>query len=351
MKRKIIFLFLMIFIITSCSKNKYKEKNSHTFFETFDTTITYTEYSDTKENFEKNASFVESEFKRLHKLFDRYHKYDVNNIYTINENAGKKPVKVDKDIIDVLKFSIENFDKTKGKVNITMGAVLEIWHNYRLKNEGLEDSKTIIPDSEELKNASRHTDINNIIIDESKLEVFIKNDKTSIDLGAVAKGYATELIAKKLKGRGVESATINAGGNVRTIGSPGDNRQTWGIAIQNPQIENGDFLDVLFVHDKSVVTSGDYQRYFTHKGKVYHHIVSPKTLQPEGDFNSVSIVTEDSGLADLLSTAIYLSTKEEAKEILSNYDDVGVLWYSKKNGKSNTENIDKYLKSKGAFSK
>lgn len=348
-KRKLIIVLAISMILSSCSKKVKLESFKNTFYGTFDTVITYLAFEENEKNFEKNYEFVEKEYQRLHKLYDRYNSYEgVVNVKTINENAGIKPVKVEKDLFDIIKFSIDNYEKTKGKVNIAMGSVLEIWHKYRLQNEGLKENETRIPKKEELLEANKNVDINNIVLDEKNMEVYIKDPKLSIDLGSVAKGYATELIAKKLVERGVKHAIINAGGNVRVIGKPGDDRKTWKIALQNPDLNSSDPLDILSINDKSVVTSGDYQRYFIHKGRNYHHIIDPITLEPGGEFSSISIVVKDSGIADLLSTAVYLSSKEEALEIIKNYEDVGVVWYSMNSGKDNTENLDEYLESKNS---
>lgn len=351
--KKIIGIISLCLILVGCSQSK--EKYNTTFYDTFDTQVLYVEYADSKKSFDENAKFVKDEFTRLHQLYDNYRTYDgVNNVMTINQNAGKESVKVDEDLFNLIKFSIENFDKALGKTNIAMGRVLEIWHDIRESNEDADDDKTILPNEADLVEANKYTNMDSIILDEENKTVYIEDPNMMIDFGAVAKGYATELVAKKLEEKGIEHASINAGGNVRTIGSPGDGRKTWGVALKNPDLESSDYLDVLYIEgSNSVVTSGDYQRFFMNNGKKYHHIIDPNTLWPEDTYAAVSIITEDSGLADLLSTALYLSTKEEAKEILSNFADteIGVIWADHEGNKTFTDNMEEIMASQGATSK
>lgn len=346
MKKKLLIILALLTFLVGCGK-KQKEKYSKMFYDTFDTQIQYLEYAESEEKFNENFKFVQSEFTRLHKLYDNYRNYDsLNNVKTINDNASKEPVKVDKDLFDLIKFSKDNYENTLGKVNIAMGSVLKIWHDVRENNEGLDESKTIIPTQKELDEANKHTDINAISLNEKDMTVYISDPKVSIDLGATAKGYAVELIAKKLEEKKIDNASINAGGNVRTIGKKADGKP-WRIALQNPDLSSDEYLDVVDLKGSmSVVTSGDYQRYFMHKGKRYHHLIDPKTLQPTLIYRSVSIITEDSGLADLLSTALYLSDQDEAKQILEKYKEkIDVLWATDTE-KWNTKGLDNILDSK-----
>lgn len=350
MKRVLLFL-VMIFALVGC--NSKLEKHSKTFYETFDTQILYLEYTKNEQEFNKNYEFVESEFRRLSKLYDNFKSFEgVNNVKTINEKAGIEAVKVDKDLFNAIKYGIEAYDKTLGKVNIAMGSVTRIWKDIMEQNADKPENETILPDENKLKEASKHMDIKNIILDEKNQTVFLKDKDMELDLGATAKGYAVELVAKKLEEKGVKHGSINAGGNVRTIGTPGDGRKTWGIALQNPDKNSKDYLDVMYVDGSySIVTSGDYERFFIHKGKIYDHIIDPATLSPNSKYRSVSIFTKDSGIADTLSTALYLSTKEEFEQIKKNYkEEFGVLWATD-NEKENTKNLDKILKSKGAMSR
>lgn len=357
MKKFTIFMVLLL-VLTGCTpadngQGEELETQQKTFYETFDTQITYSEFTNDQEAFDERADFVEKEFTRLHKLYDNYRTYEgVHNVMTINNKAGIEPVEVDPDLFNLIKYSKDSYDKTLGYTNIAMGSVLEIWHDVREHNEGLDESETILPNQADLEAANQYTDINSIVLDEENMTVYIDNENTSIDLGAVAKGYATELVAQKLIDMGVEHGSINAGGNVKTLGERGNGRTTWGIALQNFDPDSSDYLEVLYLEgEESVVTSGDYQRFFMHDGQRYHHLINPFTLWPETTYRSVSIVTKDSGLADLLSTAIYLADEKESQEIIDNFEDeIGVIWATDE-GKTNTPNMDNVMQSRGAESR
>jgi len=179
-----------------------------------------------------------------------------------------------------------------------------------------EKKPVALPNRAALEEANAHTAIQGVRLDESAQTAYLTDERMSLDLGSVAKGYATELVAQRLKARGITSGLISAGGNVKTIGLPADGREAWSIGIHNPKPNQAQVIAVVKVgEDMSMVTSGDYQRYFVHEGRKYHHIIDPETLEPGGAYPSVTVVVKDSGLADMLSTALFLSTEEEAEQI------------------------------------
>ncbi len=369
MKKLLIVLLSLSLILTACTGSKDKkesgaavdskgeavEKFEHTFFDTFDTIIKFVSYQKSQEDFDVYKDILVNEYQRLHKLYDNYNDYkDINNIKTVNDNAGKGPIEVDPDLINLIEFSIENNKKVSNKTNIAMGSVLKIWHDYREKGlENPQDAK--IPALDELQTAAGHMDIGNVKINKKNNTVELTDPEMSLDLGAVAKGYATELIAKKLMAEGLESGIISAGGNVRTIGKPQDGlREYWGIGIQNPDNALGksdeQTIEVLYVHDMSVVTSGDYQRYYEVDGKNYHHLIDPEELMPMTYFRSVSVVVEDSGMADFLSTAAYLMPFEDSKKLIESYKGAEALWIMNDNSIEATEGLLKSMRSQGASS-
>ncbi len=342
-------------ITLSGSRKVFKGKGE--FFDCFDTVISVTYYTKSVEEFQKLFDLTHKEYLRLHQLYDNYHGYDgVTNVFSVNQKAGQGAVPVSEELFSLLKLSKDNYDKVKGKVNIAMGSVLRLWHDAReangyyvngeeaeAKNSGKNTAeKGVLPTKEQLEEANRHCKISDMILNDKDRSVELKDSKMSLDLGAVAKGYATERIAQTMKKEGLESGLINAGGNVKVIGLPADGRKEWSIGVQNPKPEKEQMTWAIKVYkDQAVVTSGDYQRYFMVNGKKYHHIIDPKTLYPETRFPSVSVVTEDSGLADFLSTAMFLSDKTEAEEIRKNFSDraIGLVWIDVKNELSNTENL------------
>lgn len=336
-------------------KGEYKEytKYSDSFFDTFDTIVQVIGYTKTEDEFNSYVKKIESRFQELHKLYDIYNDYEgINNIKTINDNAGIKPIEVDKQVIDLIKFSKDWYDRAGGKTNIAMGSVLGIWHNYREKAEN-DPANAKIPSIGELLEPSKHTDIDRVVIDEENETVYLEDKKMSLDVGAVAKGYAIELVAREMIQDGFVSGIINAGGNIRVIGKPFDDiREKWGVGIQNPDEsiipDNNEVLDVVFVNNLSVVSSGDYQRYYVIDDRRIHHIIDPETLMPGDYFRAITIITEDSGAADFLSTAVFLMPYEEGKNLVDSLDGVEAVWVMPDGGVEATDGAKKIMKSQGA---
>lgn len=331
--------------------DKY-DKYSYEFFGTFDTVIQFMGYAEDEQQFNNMCQKGQSRFEELHKLYDIYHNYDgINNIKTINDNAGVKPVKVGQEIIDLILFSKEWYEKTGGTVNIALGPVLSIWHEYREK--GIDDPDSAkLPDMSELKKAALKTDITKVEVDTTHSTIFLAEKGMSLDVGAVAKGYATEIVAKELEGAGFTSFIISSGGNVRAVGKPMDGiRKKWGVGIQdpdeNPLIPDTPSLDTVFMTDCSLVTSGDYQRYYEVNGQRIHHLIDSTTLMPANHFRAVTVMTKNSGLADIMSTAVFLLPYDKSRELVESIDGVDALWVMNDGSIRATENMKKSLKDMG----
>lgn len=335
------------------TREKY-EKYSESMLDVFDTVITLVAYTKDEAEFERYFDYAYDRLHELHKLYDFYNTYaGINNILTINQNAGKAPLIVEQEIIDMLKFSKELYDKTGGRTNVAMGSVLRIWHNYR--DDGINDPDSAkLPDMDELKAASQHTDIDGIIIDEEQKTVFLTDPLMSLDVGAVAKGYATELVAKELIEMGMTSGILSSGGNIRAVGKPMDGiRERWGVGIQNPDksvfIEtDADLLDVIFVNDAAVASSGDYQRYYYVGNARLHHLINPDTLMPGNYYRAVTVLTDDAGLADYMSTALFLLPLDKSKQLANSMGNVEAFWVLPDGRLDATNGILKLLRSRGA---
>lgn len=380
MKKKISILLLLLLILTSCStssnSNPLKQYSKvyygpNSSIQVFDTAIQFIAYTKSEEEFDEYYEILGDEFLKYHKLFDRFNEYDgINNLKTINDNRGTKAVEVSDVLFDVIKFSVDNYKKTNGHNNIRLGAVSNLWqetmdsvakYKVRQKDElekdgtsveddDIEIPEDLFPTQEELEEAKNHSNIEDIVLDEDKKTVYIKDKDLIIDLGSVAKGYVTELVAKKLEDSGLTSGIISAGGNVRTIGkTQKENAKHWGIGIVDPRAKNqNDTIETLYVDETSVVTSGDYQRYFMANGNRYHHIIDPDTSKPADKFSSVTVVTENSGLADYLSTVLFIADEKEGREIISNYDEeINVLWVDLDKNVTYTDGLTSMMKSLG----
>jgi thiamine biosynthesis lipoprotein len=316
--------------LTACSMVKGSHRYQAQFLELFDTVTTIVGYAKDEKTFTEYAQMIHDDLKVYHELYDIYNDYDgINNIKTINDNAGVAPVKVDQKIIDLLKFSKEAYEFSNGKVNVAFGAVLAVWHQYR--EAGLNDPDNAkLPPMEVLKEKAQHTDINNMIIDEEASTVYLKDPEMSLDVGAIAKGYATEQAAKMLESKGITGILMSVGGNVRAVGSREEKEKDWNVGIQNPDLESDEkYLMITEIADLSLVSSGDYERYYTVDGKEYHHIIDPVTLMPAQYFTAVSIITKDSSLADALSTTIFNMPLEDGKKLIESLPGTEAMWVMK----------------------
>ena len=329
--------------------NKY----STMYLDSFDTVITLIGYAESEETFNEQADQVHEMFLYMHKLFDTYNSYEdegIVSIFTLNERAAQEPVAVDPILFSLLTFCKANYALCHEQVNVAMGSVLSIWHEYR--EAGLADPEHAqLPPMEALEAASGHMNIDDLVLDEENMTVYFADPQLRLDVGAVAKGYATELISQMLLAGPMPSFIISAGGNVRTGISPQDGRKAWGVGIRDPDgsvFGLSDYVEVLYIHDISVVTSGDYQRYYEVDGQRYHHLIDPETLMPDTDFRSVSIITEDSGYADMLSTAAFLMPYEESRAFIESLDGVNAIWLFPDGSMQMTDGAMKVAKSCGA---
>ena len=312
---------VMVILLLQMGENQKITVKNRIYYQYFDTVSTIYDYSGgSEESFAEAYTEFEESLDRYHKLFDIYNEYEgINNIATINRLAGVEPVKVDSEVIDMLEFAVEMHEITGGHVNVAMGSVLSIWHKYRAE-------EIAIPTDEELSEAAKHMDITKLVIDKENSTVYLSDPEMSLDVGAIAKGYAAEKIASDLVERGITSYVIDLGGNLRAIGSKKDG-SSWKTGVQNPNPTASEpYVYYLYITDTSVVTSGDYQRKYTVDGKDYHHIINKDTLMPSDHFSSVTVVTKDSGLADALSTALFNMDYEEGKKLLSSLTDVSCVW-------------------------
>ena len=324
----IILVVLQVFSFASCKASE-KTKYSAYYFDYFDTATTIIGYTETKEEFDAICEEITALLNEYHRLFTIYNRFEnFTNLVTINDVTDGKHqvVEVDEKIIDMLIFAKDMYEKTDGMVNIAMGSVLSIWHIYR--NEGISDpSVAQLPPMEKLKEASKHTDINDLIIDEEKNTVFIKDPLMKLDVGAIAKGYAVEKIGDYLEEEGFDNILLNVGGNIRTVGFSGDGEQ-WKAGVENPDTENEEqpYIEYIKIAGESIVTSGSYQRYYVVDGMNYHHIIDPVTLMPGKNFKSVSVITNDSGLGDAFSTALFLMSYEDGKALVEKTENIEAMW-------------------------
>ena len=311
MFRRFFMLFLCAcLLLGGCAFPAAPTQYQRTYLTLFDTVTTITGRASDEQTFQAAAQKIHDRLEEYHRLFDIYNEYPgIQNLKTVNDQAGIAPVKVDPAVISLLLRCKEYYDLTDGKVNAAMGSVLALWHEARTAS--LDDPQSAyLPDANALQEAAEHISWDAVIINEQACTVYISDPLTRLDVGAIAKGWAAEQAALDAP----EGFLINLGGNVRATGPKDENGTPWKVGIQNPRGE--DYIHILSLSTGSAVTSGDYQRTYTVEGKNYHHIIDPDTGYPAQRWSSVTIVCEDSALADALSTALFLMSREDGQALL-----------------------------------
>ena len=348
-KQQLISALLLICVLSSslffASCNRQKNKYTTHSLDYFDTATTITGYESDPKKFDEVSGEILALLGEYHRLFTIYHRFDgMENLCTINElqNGVHRTVTVDRRIIDMLLYAKEMHRVTKGKLNIAMGSVLSIWHKYR--TAGLEEPWAAeLPPMELLHEAARHTDLNDLIIDQENATVWISDPQMTLDVGAVAKGYAVEMVARSLEERGISGYVINVGGNVRAIGTK-PNDEKWLAGIENPNTESEKaYVLYLQLAGESIVTSGSYQRYYTVGNKNYHHIIDSQTLLPAEGYLSVSVVCKNSAEGDALSTALFCMPFEEGLALVEGLPDVEALWILSDESRQSSSGFEKYV--------
>lgn len=342
-------LVLILLLLPKSGNNNEQEKEKVLYktysFAYFDTVSTIIGYESDEKEFADTSKAALELLGEYHKLFDIYNEYEgINNLYTINKlvDGEHQVVKVDQKIIDMLLIAKHMYTLTDGKMNVAMGSVLSIWHDYR--TEGLDQPiNAQLPPMNALEAAAKHTDINNIVIDIENSTVWLSDPEMKLDVGAFAKGYAVEMVAKFLEQKGKSGYVVNVGGNIRTIGTKADGSK-WKTGIENP---TGDdeipYVEYIGLSGEAIVTSGSYQRYYIVGGKKYHHIIDGETLMPaDKGFLSVSIICPDSGIGDGLSTALFCMSLEDGMALINSLDGFEAVWVTKDETKHYSNGFDKY---------
>lgn len=299
--KKIFLILSLILALTGCNKNQYYSKNL--FY--MDTVINIKIYDNDKNK-------VEQAFAEIEKIYSKYENivnfYDQNSeLYKINNNSNES-MELSSELAQLVSLGLEWYDKSNGLLNINIGSVTKVWHDFR---NGLIS----FPNIELLDIID--IDINNIKLVDNKI-----SGNFEIDLGSFTKGLVTEKAGNYLESIGLNYYIINAGGNVKVGKSY---KGYYSIGIKSPN-DNTNFY-IVKGEDISVVTSGGYERFYEYDGVLYHHIIDPKTKYPANNMKSVTVIGNDSTLCDLLSTTLFLMSIDEGKEFIKDYD-VDVIWFS-----------------------
>ena len=237
-----------------------------------------------------------------------------SEISQINQAAGKNPVHVSQDTYEVIEKAIYCGKISGGAFDITIGPLVNLW------NIGKENAR--LPNQYEIDQALLHIDYSKIKLNPDEKTVFLEDEGMMLDLGGIAKGYAADALAVMFEQEGIKNAIINLGGNIYALGQ-NPNGEKWHIGIQNPEAERSDYIGIASVRNKSIVTSGIYERYFESGGNSYHHILSPFDGYPfENSLSAVSIIAGKSIDADAFSTAAFALGLSGGLKLLESYPDV-----------------------------
>ena len=252
---------------------------------------------------------------RLGKMMSFYD--STSQLSQINQKAGKSYILIDSELLLLIKESKKYARITEGVFNISIAALVDLWQYYGKLRQ--------VPPNSLIKEKLPSVNYEDILIDEENRRVKLHQDGQKIDLGGIAKGYAANQIIQLYRQRGLTSGMINLGGNVALLGNRHDGKP-WQVGIQNPRKERGKCLATVTVSGISVVTSGDYERFYLENNRFYHHILNPLTGYPANSgLISVTIIHPDSMLADVLSTTIFILGLEEGVKLLKRFSDIDVI--------------------------
>ncbi|MBR0082055.1 MAG: FAD:protein FMN transferase [Clostridia bacterium] len=319
MKRILCLLLCAALMLGPIGCSQAKQRYEATWYDVFDTVTILTGYAESEAAFSAVAERVHARLLEYHTLYDIYHDAPGGaNLKTVNDAAGGDPVAVDPRITELLSFCLEMEAATDHRVDVTLGAVLSLWHDAR--TAALDNPETAAPpDPDALAAAAQHTGAALLELDAAAGTVRLTDPEARLDVGAIAKGFAAKKVAETLP----DGYLLNLGRNIVAVGAkPGD--VPWTIGVQSPDDANG-LLALLDAKDVAVVTSGDYQRVFTANGVAYHHIIDPDTLQPGTLWRSVTVLCADSAVADALSTALFLLPQAAGESLLAAYH-ADALW-------------------------
>lgn len=302
-------LLLLIFLLisgslTGCGTKKLTQPYSVSGFY-FDTFVNITLYED--QEGQEHAEQVGKTCKDMCAMYENLFSATLSDsdVARINE-AGGKPVEVDPQTVDILEKALYYAELTDGAFDPTMKSVSDLWN--------IRAEEPQIPEKQDIEEAISHVGYEKIHID--GLFVQLDDPETRIDLGGIAKGYIADQLTGYLASQGIHSAVISLGGNIVGLGSKPD-ADYFTIGLQKPFAQQGESIAIVKIQDQTVVTSGNYERFFEEDGVIYHHIMDPFTGAPvQNDLDAVTILSHSSTEADALSTAGYVMGMEKLNELL-----------------------------------
>lgn len=314
----ILLSLLAVLVAGGCSDKKQSNAGpvSETYF-IFDTVVNIRVYDD---------SFTEDRFAEIGALLERIdatlnRNESGSDIERVNRNAGKAAVQVSEETFEVVKTALEYAEWSGGKFDPTVGPLVDLWG---IGNEGAS-----VPDSREIERVLELVDYRKVVLDEANRSIRLGKEGMSLDLGAIGKGYAADAVREYLLGNGFQSAMLDLGGNLVAMGGKPDGSD-WSIGIQDPAEHRGEHLGIVRLKDKTLVSSGIYERFFREGDKLYHHIFNTSTGYPvENELLSVTIITDRSMIADALSTTIFAMGLDQGLGAVEQMADTEAIFVTK----------------------
>lgn len=317
----VIAIFFITTLLTGCNSFKDTTQNSEFIARTeflMDTVMTIRIYD------KQDEKILDQVFDRLREIEERMSStIETSDVSNINKNAGIQPVAVNSDTYYVLQTAMKYAKLSDGIYDPTVGILADLWDI-----DGEELERDHIPSEEEIDNARALVNYNDLVLLENN-QVFLKKNGMRLTLGSIVKGYAADEVKRILEENGVNSAIIDLGGNLYIVGRKIDGSK-FRIGIQDPFSPKGSFVGIIEVTDKSVVTSGDYERYFIYEGKKYHHIIDTETGYPvDNELTGVSIITENSIDGDALSTTVFAMGLDKGMEFVNSLEGIEAIFITK----------------------
>lgn len=309
----------VLFFLSACgseSKINTQAYNDTEFL--MGTYVSLSIYDDGKE------AVLEQGFAEVRDLADRITGETMESeISKINSAAGKEPVVVSEEVYELIKIAADYSDTLDGQFNYAIGPITNLWRI------GFDDARK--PSQEEIDDALQRVDFNKVSFNDNDRSVYLEEAGMELDLGAIAKGYITDKVKNLFEAEGVTTAIIDLGGNVYVMGaSPVREGDVWNVGIQDPFAERGESIGSTEQSNRSIVTSGIYERFLEVDDKVYHHLMNPKTGYPfDNEIAGVSIISETSVDGDATSTLVFALGVEEGLKYVNGREDIEAVFVSK----------------------
>ena len=284
----------------------------------------------------KGEKAIEESIKKLNDIDDKMSAFkEGSEISKITSKAGVNSEAVSKDTYFVVKKAVEYSKIVEGTFDPTIRPLVKLW-NIGTKEEA-------IPEEYQIEETLKLVNYKDVILDENEHSIMLKYKKQALDVGGIAKGFAADEVRDIFYKHNIKSALIDLGGNIFALGSK-DDGTPWKVGIQNPFKPRGEFIGILSVKNKSVVTSGNYERYFMKDGQRFHHIIDHKTGYPsQSKIISATIISDNSIDGDGLSTGVYILGINKAMKIIEDIDGIDAIFITEDKKVYKTSGIDKNI--------